>query len=210
MSIHPTLNRSRCAWAQGAPDDYVRYHDEEWGVPIHDDKAHFEFLTLEGAQAGLSWLTVLRKREGYRQAFEQFDAKKIAAYTPQACQQLYKDARIIRNQLKIQSTVHNAQRFLEIQATFGSFDKYIWEFVGGQPQINHWKHQEEVPDHTQLSDQISKDLKKKGFKFIGSKIIYAYIQAAGLVNDHSVDCFRHQEVNKLASQSTYKSESGNL
>lgn len=182
---------TRCSWAQGAPEDYIQYHDEEWGVPVHDDRKHFEFLTLEGAQAGLSWLTVLRKRTGYQQAFSQFDVEKIAAYTPQEYQQLYNDTHIIRNRLKIQATVHNAQRFLEVQATFGSFDQYIWDFVDGQPQVNHWKHAQEVPANTSLSDQISKDLKKRGFKFIGSTIMYAYMQAVGLVNDHTVDCFRH-------------------
>ncbi|MEM9417092.1 MAG: DNA-3-methyladenine glycosylase I [Bacteroidota bacterium] len=187
----------RCAWTKRAPEDYIRYHDEEWGVPVHDDTVHFELLTLEGAQAGLSWLTVLRKRAGYRQAFGQFDVEKIAAFDTTTCQQLYSDVRIIRNRLKIQATVNNAQCFLEIQAAFGSFDQYIWNFVDGQPQINHWKHPQEVPTHTQLSDQLSKNLKKQGFKFVGSKIVYAYMQAAGLVNDHTVDCFRHQELSHL-------------
>lgn len=191
-------NKDRCVWANKTFEDYIRYHDEEWGVPIHDDTAHFELLTLEGAQAGLSWLTVLRKREGYRQAFSQFAVEKIAAFDASRCQQLYNDARIIRNQLKIQATVHNARCFLEIQATFGSFDQYIWGFVDGKPKQNYWQHHQEVPDHTPLSDQISKDLKKKGFKFAGNKIIYAYMQAAGLVNDHIADCFRHQEVRQLA------------
>lgn len=196
------ISKDRCAWVRRAPEDYIQYHDEEWGTPIHDDTVHFELLTLEGAQAGLSWLTVLRKRAGYRQAFAQFDVKTIAAYNAQDCQQCYNDARIIRNQLKIQATVHNARCFLKIQATFGSFDQYIWNFVGGQPQLNHWHHHQEVPAHTQLSDQISKDLKKKGFKFVGSRIIYAYMQASGLVNDHTIDCFRHKELSQLARYST--------
>ncbi|MEL6606833.1 MAG: DNA-3-methyladenine glycosylase I [Bacteroidota bacterium] len=183
---------TRCAWAQGAPEDYMHYHDEEWGVPVHDDKTHFEFLTLEGAQAGLSWLTVLRKRKGYRQAFAQFDIEKIAAFTPQTCQRLYSDTRIVRNRLKIQATVRNAQCFLEIQAACGSFDQYIWSFTDGQPRVNQWRHSREVPANTPLSDQISKDLKRRGFQFIGSTIIYAYMQAVGLVNDHTVNCFRHQ------------------
>lgn len=186
-------NFTRCAWAQGTPEDYIQYHDKEWGVPVHDDKKHFEFLTLEGAQAGLSWLTILRKREGYRQAFAQFDVEKIAAFTSKTCRRLYSDIRIVRNQLKIQAAVHNARRFLELQATLGSFDRYIWDFVDGQPQINHWKHRREVPANTTLSDKISKDLKKRGFKFVGSTIIYAYMQAVGLVNDHTTDCFRYQE-----------------
>ena len=199
-------NKKRCAWISGAPADYVRYHDEEWGVPVHNDTLHFELLTLEGAQAGLSWLTVLRKRAGYRQAFAHFDVAKIATFDPTTCQQLYSDAQIIRNQLKIQATVHNARCFLEIQASFGSFDQYIWHFVAGQPKLNHWQHSQEVPANTQLSDQISKDLKKKGFKFLGSTIVYAYMQAAGLVNDHTVACFRHQEIGQLAHCSLSNSQ----
>ncbi len=187
----------RCAWAQRASEDYIRYHDEEWGVPVHNDKTHFEFLTLEGAQAGLSWLTVLRKRAGYHQAFAKFDVEKIAAFTPQTYQLLYNDDRIIRNRLKIKATINNAQCFLDIQATFGSFDQYIWRFVDGKPRINHWKNPQEVPANTPLSDQISKDLRKRGFQFIGSTIIYAYMQAVGIVNDHTVDCFRYQERNPL-------------
>lgn len=188
----------RCVWAQGAPEDYTRYHDEEWGVPVHDDKTHFEFLTLEGAQAGLSWLTVLRKRAGYRQAFAQFDVAKIAAFTPQTYQQLYDDGRIIRNRLKIQATINNAQRFLDIQTAFGSFDQYIWHFVDGQPQNNHWKDPQEVPANTPISDKISKDLKKRGFQFIGSTIIYAYMQAVGLVNDHTTNCFCYHTASPTA------------
>ncbi|XWN35141.1 MAG: DNA-3-methyladenine glycosylase I [Roseivirga sp.] len=185
-------HKKRCAWANVAHQDYVQYHDKEWGVPVHDDTLHFELLTLEGAQAGLSWLTILRKRSGYRQAFAQFDAAKVAAFEPLQIQELCADASIVRNRLKIEATVRNAQSFLAIQAAFGSFDQYIWRFVGGKPLLNHWQHAEEVPAHTPLSDQISKDLKKRGFKFVGSTIIYAYLQSAGLVNDHTVDCFRYR------------------
>ena len=188
-STHTT---TRCAWASRGPADYLQYHDEEWSVPIHNDRQHFELLTLEGAQAGLSWLTVLRRRSGYRQAWARFDVAKIAAFDKATRERLYRDMRIIRNRLKIDATVNNAQCFLEVQAAFGSFDQYIWGFVDGQPLINHWQHAQEVPAHTPLSDQVSKDLQQRGFRFIGSTIIYAYLQAAGLVNDHTVDCFRHQ------------------
>lgn len=185
---------SRCAWAHQAPEDYTKYHDEEWGTPIYDDRLHFEYLTLESAQAGLSWLTVLRKRLGYRQAFEQFDVKKIAHFTPKDFDRLSKDPRIIRHQLKIQATISNAQCFLEIQAACGSFNQYIWHFLEGKPLVNNWRTAEEVPVNTNLSDLISKDLKQKGFKFLGSTTVYSYMQAVGLVNDHILTCFRHQQL----------------
>ncbi|MEL6412811.1 MAG: DNA-3-methyladenine glycosylase I [Bacteroidota bacterium] len=182
----------RCAWTHQMPAYYIQYHDEEWGVPIHDDQQHFELLTLEGAQAGLSWQTVLKKRHGYRQAWAHYDIAQIAAFDQSTREQLYRDERIVRNRLKIDATIRNAQHFLKIQAIWGSFDSYIWRFVDGKPLINHWKHIQEVPTSTPLSDQISQDLRKRGFRFVGSTIIYAYLQAAGLVNDHTTDCFRHQ------------------
>ncbi len=200
---------TRCAWAQGTAEIYIHYHDEEWGVPIHDDTQHFELLTLEGAQAGLSWLTILRKRSGYRQAFAKFDVQKVADFSPEQCQQFCKDIRIVRNPLKINSTVNNAQCFLKIQAEFGSFDKYIWKFVKGKPIVNHWKDHSELPAFSDLADKISADLKSRGFSFVGSTIIYAYLQAAGLVNDHTVDCFRHKEVQRKRNRTRYKF-SGNL
>lgn len=190
--------KKRCDWVK-PPAFYVQYHDEEWGVPVHDDQLHFELLTLESAQAGLSWLTVLSKRGGYRQAFAGFDVAQIAAFDKAKREALYQDPGIIRNRNKIQATVNNAQQFLKIQADLGSFDRYIWDFVDGQPIINHWHSYQEVPGHTKLSDQISKDLKQRGFRFIGSTIIYAYLQAAGLVNDHVVGCFRYKALIALAN-----------
>lgn len=186
--------RNRCDWAEGQFDDYVKYHDNEWGVPVHDDKTHFEFLILEGAQAGLSWSTVLKKREGYREAFANFDENKVAAFGENQIQQLLQNEGIIRNKLKVRAAVKNAQSFIEVQKEFGSFDKYIWSFVGGKPVVNNWKTMKEVPPTSKESDALSKDLKKRGFKFVGSTIIYAHMQACGLVNDHLVDCFRHNEV----------------
>lgn len=189
-------HKCRCAWVRDAAPDYIRYHDEEWGVPVHDDALHFELLTLEGAQSGLSWLTILRKRAGYRQAFANFDVAQVAAFDATTCQRLYSDPRIVRNQLKIQATVRNAQCFLEVQAAWGSFDRYIWSFVGGQPQTNYWQQIQEVPAYTELSARMSKDLQEQGFKFVGRTIVYAYMQAAGLVNDHTVNCFRHQVISQ--------------
>lgn len=186
--------KTRCGWAQGQFDEYIKYHDEEWGVPVHDDRVHFEFLILEGAQAGLSWATVLKKREGYREAFADFDPAQVATYDENKIQELIDFPGIIRNKLKIHSAVSNAQRFLEIQKEFGSFDNYIWQFVGGSPIINSWAKMSEVPATTKESDELSKDLRKRGFKFVGSTVIYAHMQACGLVNDHAVDCFRHKEV----------------
>ena len=182
-------NKIRCEWATGQFAEYVAYHDEEWGVPVHDDRTHFEFLTLEGAQAGLSWATVLKKREGYRKSFGEFDPEIVAQFDEEKIQELLQFEGIIRNKLKVRSAVTNAQKFLEVQKEFGSFDKYIWQFVGGEPIINNWKHMSEVPATSPESDALSKDLKKRGFKFVGSTIIYAHMQACGLVNDHTVDCF---------------------
>ncbi|MCR9248977.1 MAG: DNA-3-methyladenine glycosylase I [bacterium] len=184
----------RCGWVENTFDEYIHYHDTEWGVPVHDDQTHFEFLTLESAQAGLSWATILRKREGYRKAFENFNIQKVASYDEKKVELLMNDASIIRNKLKIVAAVNNAQRFIEIQEQFGSFDKYIWDFVNGETIVGHWKVHTDCPATTKESDALSKDLKKRGFKFLGSTTVYAHMQAAGLVNDHTVDCFRYQEL----------------
>ncbi len=184
----------RCAWVENTFDQYIKYHDEEWGVPVHDDKTHFEFLTLESAQAGLSWATILRKRAGYQKAFANFNYQEVALFDKKKEEELIQFEGIIRNKLKVAATVNNAQRFIEVIESHGSFDKYIWDFVDGKPIVNHWKTTDEVPATTPLSDKISKDLKKRGFKFVGSTTIYAQLQATGLVNDHTVDCFRHGEV----------------
>lgn len=188
--------RNRCDWATSDPL-YIEYHDAEWGVPVHDDRKLFEFLTLEGAQAGLSWLTVLRKRENYRNAFDDFDPRKIAEYGEDKIQELLGNSGIIRNRLKIRSTVKNAKAFLEIQDEFGSFDNYSWQFVEGKPKRNSWKIMGEIPAHTKESDTFSKDLKKHGFSFVGTTIMYAHMQATGMVNDHITDCFRYHECDKL-------------
>ena len=185
------MHLKRCEWAEGSFDEYITYHDKEWGVPVHDDLTHFEFLTLEGAQAGLSWSTILKKRSGYRKAFAGFDPAIVALYTDDKMEELLQDPGIVRNRLKVKSAVQNAQQFLRIQDEFGSFDAYIWHFVDNQPIINHWQSLSEVPAKTDVSDRISKDLRKRGFNFVGSTIIYAYMQACGLVNDHTVDCFRY-------------------
>ena len=181
----------RCDWARN--DLAIKYHDEEWGVPQHADQKLFEFLILEGAQAGLSWDTILRKRENYREAFDFFQAEKIALYDEKKQAELLQNEGIIRNRLKIASAIQNAKAFLEIQKEFGSFDKYIWNFVGGKPIKNNWKNLSEVPAKTEISDRVSKDFKKRGFNFVGSTIMYAFMQACGLVNDHSVSCFRYKE-----------------
>ena len=183
----------RCAWSSGNPL-YEAYHDNEWGVPVYDDDTLFEFLILETFQAGLSWITVLRKRENFRKAFDNFDYKKIANYNQGKIDQLLLDAGIIRNKLKINATISNAQSFMKIQEEFGSFNTYIWGFVDGKPVKNKFKSLNEVPANTQLSDTISKDLKKRGFKFVGSTVIYAHMQATGMVNDHEIGCFRYNEV----------------
>jgi len=184
----------RCGWAQN--DLSIQYHDAEWGVPQHNDRKLFEFLILEGAQAGLSWDTILRKRENYRRAFDDFDYKKIALYDEAKKAELLRNEGIIRNRLKIASAVRNANAFLEIQKEFGSFDSYIWNFVGGKPIVNSWKNLAEVPAKTSVSDAMSKDLKKRGFNFVGSTIMYAFMQACGLTNDHLVSCFRYKEREK--------------
>ncbi|HNP19541.1 MAG TPA: DNA-3-methyladenine glycosylase I [Fulvivirga sp.] len=186
--------KNRCAWAEGQFEDYVEYHDKEWGVPVHDDKKHFEFLILEGAQAGLSWATILKRRDGYRAAFANFDVNKVAQFDEEKIQELISNEAIIRNKLKIRGAVNNAQRFLEVQKEFGSFDNYIWQFVNGKPIVNKWKTMGECPATSAGSDALSKDLKKRGFKFVGSTIMYAHMQACGLYNDHLVDCFRYHEV----------------
>ncbi len=172
----------------------IEYHDKEWGVPVHDDRALFEFLILEGAQAGLSWETILNKRENYRRAFDRFDAKKIARYDGKKVRSLMADAGIVRNKLKIASTISNARAFLDVQKEFGSFDRYIWQFVGGKPKINRWKSSQRLPARTRESDAMSKDLKKRGFRFVGSTICYAFMQATGMVNDHLRTCFRWAEL----------------
>ena len=183
----------RCGWP-GTDPLYVNYHDEEWGVPVHEDRALFEFLTLEGAQAGLSWITILRKRDNYRLAFDHFDPGKVAFYEQQKVSDLLKDSGIVRNRLKIQATVNNAQRFLEVQEEFGSFNRYLWEFVDNRPIQNRWRSLNQVPSATPLSGLLSKDLKKRGFNFVGITICYAFMQAVGLVNDHILDCYRHEQV----------------
>jgi DNA-3-methyladenine glycosylase I len=182
-------NRQRCWWASGSDADYVRYHDEEWGRPVHDDVMLFEMLTLEGAQAGLSWATILRKRAQYRVAFAGFDPSKVARFDARRRATLLRDPGIVRNRLKIESTVSNARAFLAVQREFGSFDGYLWAFVDGEPLLNRPRTRGEVPARTPLSDRISKDLVKRGFRFVGSTIIYAYLQAVGVVNDHTQDCF---------------------
>lgn len=181
--------KKRCGWARGTDADYLRYHDEEWGRPVHDDRHLFEMLILEGAQAGLSWSTILRKREGYRRAFARFDPKKVARFDARKKKALMADASIVRNRLKIESTVSNARAFLEVQKEFGSFDRYLWSFVNGKPLVNRPRGMKDVPASTDLSDRLSKDLKRRGFRFVGSTIIYAFLQAVGVVNDHARDCF---------------------
>jgi DNA-3-methyladenine glycosylase I len=183
----------RCAWA--ASELMIRYHDEEWGVPVHDDGKLFEFLILEGAQAGLSWETILKKRENYRAALDGFDVSRVARYDRRKMAQLMKNPGIVRNRLKIASTKKNAEALLQVQKEFGSFDHYIWQFVGGRPRVNSWKARDRVPARTAESDAMSKGLKKRGFSFVGSTICYAFMQAVGMVNDHAVQCFRHDEVN---------------
>lgn len=187
----------RCEWCTNGSDLDKAYHDKEWGVPVHDDRTHFEFLILEGAQAGLSWATILKRREGYRKAFANFDVKKVAKFDGQKIEELMQDDGIIRNRLKIESTVINAKAFMEIQKEFGSFENYVWKFVGGKPLQNHRQSMKDVPAETAEAVALSKDLKKRGFKFVGPTIMYAHMQATGLVNDHTVDCFRHKEVQKL-------------
>ena len=185
--------KNRCEWC-GRDELYVKYHDIEWGLPVHDDRVHFEMLILEGAQAGLSWITVLRKRENYRKAFDNFDVNKVAKYTEKRIEKLLLNPGIIRNRLKVRSAVTNAQAFIIVQKEFGSFDKYIWQFVNNEPIINKWKKMSDLPATSKESDALSKDLKMRGFKFIGSTIMYAHMQAIGMVNDHTINCFRYKEV----------------
>jgi DNA-3-methyladenine glycosylase I len=189
--------KKRCGWVGENNLLMLEYHDREWGVPVHDDAKHFEFLVLEAAQAGLSWSIVLKKREGYRRAFSEFDPNKVARYTEKRIQKLLLDPGIIRNRLKIEAAVRNARAFLAIQEEFGSFDAYSWLFVGGQPKVNRWKVMKQIPATSAESDEFSKDLKHRGFSFVGSTVVYAHMQAVGMVNDHLVDCFRHREVGKL-------------
>jgi len=183
---------TRCKWAEGVNLDYIEYHDKEWGVPAFDDKVQFEFLILEGAQAGLSWSTILNKREGYRKAFADFDPVKVARFTQKRIEKLLLDPSIVRNRLKVNSAVTNAKAFLAVQEEFGSFSDYIWAFVGGKPLQNKFKKDGDVPATSPESDALSKDLKKRGFKFVGSTIIYAHMQATGMVNDHVMSCFRYK------------------
>lgn len=185
--------KTRCGWCLKF-DQYIQYHDEEWGAPVHNDRVHFEFLILEGAQAGLSWSMILKKRKGYKKAFADFDPEKVARFTPPRIEKILQDPGVVRNRLKVNAAVNNAKRFLEVQNEFGTFDKYIWGFVGGRPKINRWKNLKEVPATTKESDALSKDLIKRGFKFVGSTVMYAHMQACGLVNDHLVYCWRYREV----------------
>jgi DNA-3-methyladenine glycosylase I len=187
---------TRCEWALGVNDAYIAYHDEEWGVPVYDDQKQFEFLILEGAQAGLSWSTILNKREGYRENFDNFDVEKVARFDKRRINQILKDPCVVRNKLKVNSAVKNAQAFIEVQDEFGSFSDYIWSFVDGKPIVNKRKSLRDVPATSKESDALAKALKKRGFSFVGSTIMYAHMQATGLVNDHVVDCFRYKECMK--------------
>jgi len=187
------MEKHRCGWCKG-DELYEAYHDLEWGVPVKDDDTLFEFLILETFQAGLSWITVLKKRENFRRAFDHFDYKKISKYNQKKIDSLLQDAGIIRNKLKINATITNAQAYMKVQEEFGSFGKYIWDFVNGKPIKNKIKHYKDAPANTELSDALSKDLKKRGFKFVGSTVVYAHMQATGMVNDHEVSCFRYNEV----------------
>ena len=191
--------KKRCDWCLSS-DLYMSYHDEEWGIPVHDDQKLFEMLILEGAQAGLSWITILNKRENYRKAFDNFDYKKVAKYSQKKIDKLLQNEGIVRNKLKVNGTVTNAKIFMEVQKEFGSFDQYIWQFVNHKTIINKWKTMDECPANTPESDAMSKDLKKRGFKFVGSTICYAFMQATGMVNDHMTSCFRYKETNKLIKQ----------
>jgi len=186
----------RCSWAEDSPLA-IEYHDREWGVPVYDDKCLFELLTLEGAQAGLSWITILKKRNGYRRAFANFNPAKVSRYDGPKIEKLMEDTSIVRNRLKIESTVNNASRVLEVQEEFGSLDQYIWQFVDGKPIQNRWRSMKYVPAETALSKQLSKDLKKRGFRFVGPTICYAFMQAIGMVNDHQTNCFRYSEITNI-------------
>ena len=194
-----TKTKKRCAWAGDSSQNYIEYHDTEWGVPVRDDQVQFEFLTLEGAQAGLSWSTILNKRDGYRKLFADFDVQKVARFTPKRIDKILQDPAIVRNRLKVESTVSNAKAFIAVQKEFGSFSDYIWGFVDGKPIQNRFKKDSEVPATSPESDALSKDLKKRGFRFVGSTIMYAHMQATGLVNDHITGCFRHKPCATLKS-----------
>jgi len=197
----PRRSKKRCEWA-GSDPLYLAYHDQEWGVPVHEDRKLFEMLLLEGAQAGLAWITILRKREGYRRAFDGFDPVKIARYSDKRLEKLRDDEGIVRNRLKIAAARTNAKAFLEIQEEFGSFDEFIWSFTGGEPILNHWRSLSELPATTPESDAMSRDLKKRGIKFAGSTICYAFMQAVGMVNDHVVSCFRYKELKSAPRRRT--------
>src|ERR1700746_2721234 len=186
----------RCSWVSADDALMVQYHDREWGVPVHDDRKHFEFLVLEGAQAGLSWAIVLKKREGYRRAFAEFDPEKVARFSARRIETLALDSAIIRNRMKIEAAVRNARAFLKIREEFGSFDSYCWRFVDGRPKLNRWKTMRQIPATSLESDTFSKDLKHRGFSFVGSTVMYAHMQAVGMVNDHLVDCFRYREIQR--------------
>jgi len=188
------MDKKRCNWAQNTFEQYERYHDEEWGVPVHDDKVQFEFLVLESAQAGLSWSTILKKREGYSKAFAGFDVDAVARFTEEDIDALTQNPEIIRNRAKIAAAVNNARRFMEVQKEFGSFSQYIWGFVDHKVKVGHWEQNSDVPATTPESDALAKDLKKRGFKFLGSTTLYAHMQAVGMVNDHLKSCFRYQEL----------------
>jgi len=199
LSVGPEMNmKKRCEWC-GSDPLYVAYHDEEWGVPVHDDRLLFEFLVLEGAQAGLSWLTILKKRQNYRKAFDAFDCERVAKYTEHDVIRLLSDSGIVRNQFKIESAIRNARGVLDIQKEWDSLDAYLWRYVDGVPKQNAWKSMAELPAKTKASDMMSRDLKRRGFNFVGSTICYAFMQAVGMVNDHTTDCFRYREIKKLRS-----------
>lgn len=190
------MQMERCAWC-GTDELYVKYHDEEWGVPVHDDKKHFEFLVLESAQAGLSWLTILRKRENYRAAYDDFDVTLVSNYDDDKYNELLNNKGIVKNRLKIRASINNAKHFVKIQEEFGSFDRYIWQFTDNRPVVNNWTSMSEIPAASGLSDRVSADLKARGFKFLGTTIVYAHLQATGLINDHVAGCFRHDNIKQV-------------
>ena len=190
------MSKTRCEWVKADDPLMLDYHDREWGVPVHDDRKHFEFLVLEAAQAGLSWSTILKRREGYRRAFADFDPQKVARFSERKIEKLVQDSSIVRNRMKIEAAIRNARQFLVVQNEFGSFDSYAWRFVDGAPKVNRWKSTKDIPATSPQSDAFSKDLKARGFSFVGSTIIYAHMQAVGMVNDHLVGCFRYREVQR--------------
>jgi DNA-3-methyladenine glycosylase I len=196
------LHDKRCAWVGAGDPLLVEYHDHEWGVPVHSERKHFEVLVLSGAQAGLNWSLVLKKREGYRRAFDNFDPQKVGRYSESRILRLLSDPDIIRNRMKIEAAVRNARAFLKVQKEFGKFDAYCWQFVGGRPRLNRWKSTRQIPATTPQSEALSKDLKRRGFSFVGQTVAYAYMQAVGMVNDHLVDCFRYREVLRTISDAT--------